>query len=713
MPEITILLPCKDQNPIFFKDALLSVFNQISPSWKLILILENNTPAQINKIAQGYKNDPRFHIVVSNKGSFAGALNCGLNAAKTDYVSILLSDDKLSRRAVSILQEYIRKYPKVDFFYSSRRHIDSCGKPRGRIMPAYDKFSLDHFKTRGSPVKHLLCWRRKKSLLLGGFDEEISDHGCDDNDLPWRMAEAKCKFMAVKECLYYYRIHHAFSRLSVHISAQKQMDIIRRRFRKHGVSQEETEKYIHRAINGYIIKDKLDSYEKTNFPVIGIANYRRFSAGLLPGFMGNGVRKREFFAHNTYFLPSAGPDGLKAAKRMCGINDPNRLWEIILFAGPPQTDEFPETLFFDDNIIWHKRQYGMPGQIATANVAIKSPGVMYTNNHVSDIVQRISRLRQFKTRVEKLFAGWNIMLLNSILCFAVEQNIKTIYSPTAAFSIANTDPKRKVQPELFNRIYDREVLRLLDAKRSKEWWRINVNDNRNKLIKPEKCQNIHEWGKVICILHDIEQTLGTTGGGNTFLSAQISARALDTMLEIERKSGVKATYSVVGSIMPRLKYRIKQDGHCLAFHSYDHNPGEYQLERCRKIDYRIKGYRAPRSIITQELNDNNLCHHNFEWLASSKRSLGITYPVFKNRIVRIPIAIDDYPLQQKKLTYAQWKNEVIRLAKENDFVVIGTHDCYAAGWITGYEHLLAELKEIGNLRTLDRVAEDIRLTNAF
>ena len=49
---------------------------------------------------------------------------------------------------------------------------------------------LRSFETAGSPVKHLMCWRRALGLEIGGMNEAVSDHGCDDYDFPWRMAEA-------------------------------------------------------------------------------------------------------------------------------------------------------------------------------------------------------------------------------------------------------------------------------------------------------------------------------------------------------------------------------------------------------------------------------------------------------------------------------------------------------------------------------------------
>lgn len=48
-----------------------------------------------------------------------------------------------------------------------------------------------------------------------------------------------------------------------------------------------------------------------------------------------------------------------------------------------------------------------------------------------------------------------------------------------------------------------------------------------------------------------------------------------------------------------------------------------RLVRCRRLDYRLRGYRAPRSRITDEQTDPLLAWHNFEWFSGSVRSLGL------------------------------------------------------------------------------------------
>jgi hypothetical protein len=82
----------------------------------------------------------------------------------------------------------IRAHPDTDFFHSSRRVIDEQDQPLSSVHRSRAEFALTDF-VGGSPVKHLLCWRRAKGLAVGGLDESLNSVGPDDYDFPWTMAE--------------------------------------------------------------------------------------------------------------------------------------------------------------------------------------------------------------------------------------------------------------------------------------------------------------------------------------------------------------------------------------------------------------------------------------------------------------------------------------------------------------------------------------------
>jgi len=296
----------------------------------------------------------------------------------------------------------------------------------------------------------------------------------------------------------------------------------------------------------------------------GVTLYRELTAERQDEFVSKGGKARYFFPHQLFYLPKCGPDGFQSAERLFRGVEPNQLWEILLYADSSIIADLPADLFFDDDIIWHQQQLGMTGHVASANLIVRGDA-LYTNNHFSDLVQRISRRRECKTRVEKRFMGWNHLLLNGILNFAVEHNLKRIYTPTADLVVEMADPKRrhKLQRELFDRIYDRDVNARFKPERAGAWWVIDVAEHRNRLVMPEKKQIQAEFKtKTICLYHDIERGIAHTRVDPKLaeFANRNAANALEQMLSIEKEYNVRATYSIVGLFLQEIRARIRASG---------------------------------------------------------------------------------------------------------------------------------------------------------
>ena len=163
--------------------------------------------------------------------------------------------------------------------------------------------------------------------------------------------------------------------------------------------------------------------------------------------------------------------------------------------------------------------------------------------------------------------------------------------------------------------------------------------------------------------------------------------------------------------MNEVRPDIEHEGHAIGFHSFDHSPNSGQLDQCREVDYRIKGYRPPQSRLTEELVNTNLLFHNFEWLASARSSLSLEEPTLRDGIVFIPILFDDFALHEGE-AYEGWLEQGLDEMVEYDHAVISLHDCYGDQWLDHYPRLLATLSELGSFRTLDQVAAETTLLSA-
>ena len=251
MHAVTALIPVKEYVPEYLREAVGSLLAQSSPRWRALVIHPPGARAELQAQLGDEAADARIELVEEKGRNLAGALNTGMRAARTEFTSILFADDLWAPEAVAVLERNIAAHPDVDFFHSARRIIDDDGRPISGIFAAREAVSLEDFVV-GTPVKHLLCWRRELALSIGGIDEELESVGSDDWDFPWSMAEAGARFGAIAECLYVYRDHRACYRLTTHLPLRTWVRGTRQVLRKHGVPRAEIRRRLAKARKSYL-----------------------------------------------------------------------------------------------------------------------------------------------------------------------------------------------------------------------------------------------------------------------------------------------------------------------------------------------------------------------------------------------------------------------------------------------------------------------------
>jgi hypothetical protein len=299
------------------------------------------------------------------------------------------------------------------------------------------------------------------------------------------------------------------------------------------------------------------------------------------------------------------------------------------------------------------------------------------------------------------------MLLNAILDFSLDGGVRTVYVPTAASIVAAI--RKRVVPDLFTRVYDAPARHYSCPRVTQngvEYWALSLSENADRVVRlvpaSPKCADLRT--PLICVFHDIEEDVDTA------ISAVECRRYLTRMLETEKDRGVPATYTVLGRLLTQKRDEIwtSNPRHSIGFHSFDHDLADLsQLTRCREVDLQLRGYRPARSIITPELTDYRLSYLNFEWFASSERSLGSMCCSLQNGIVKIPIATDDYPIHAGRTTYHHWESRLLDLTRERNLVAFGLHDCYAPAWLDAYGDLLDRLGAIGRFVTADAICDRV------
>lgn len=248
---ITALMPVKDHHPRLLREAVGSMKAQTSPRWRLLVIAEPESVAELEALLAADLEGERIELVANEGRKLAGAFNTGMRRAETDFVAILLGDDMWAPQAVATLERHIAARPDVDFFHSARRYVDARGEPLGEVMRSSPGVTLGDF-FRGAPVKHLMCWRRERALAIGGMDESLDSVGPDDFDFPWSMAEHGAVFGAIPDCLYLYRQHLECPRLTTHLPKSVHKRELARMLRKHGVGPVRTRLKVLKASHTYM-----------------------------------------------------------------------------------------------------------------------------------------------------------------------------------------------------------------------------------------------------------------------------------------------------------------------------------------------------------------------------------------------------------------------------------------------------------------------------
>lgn len=427
-----------------------------------------------------------------------------------------------------------------------------------------------------------------------------------------------------------------------------------------------------------------------------------------PEFLGKGFKGRHVFPHTLHYLPKAGPGAMRFSGPMCGITDPAAQWEILLHAASPRLREIPRDLFFDDDVVWHKRQYGMDGHVAFAFVAAHGDR-MFGLNYVSDVVQRISRRRELKTRIETVLRGWTHMLLNGLLNFAVEMGIRTFFSPTAGLVMENSRP---AQPELFERIYDRTLNALFEVRRRGRWWVVDVEANRHRLVRPEPRLAPVRPTATLCLVHEVGAP--DAGGRPVGPGPSAAIRRVEEATRVVKELGCPVTFMAPRTVFEEVRGRVAGEKHALGFAS-DHplisrelGP---ELVGCRGLDQRTKGYRLAGARPAEPGEALELCYHKFDWLlVAGGQARGATVGLERG-VVNIPIALDDHALDEPECDRWASELEAILSTKRPAVVSLG-----ASWWQLGLDRrrrLLERVTRSADLKTCDQLTEAFILSQAF
>ena len=202
-PLISILVPVYNPPREYFKEMLLSVFNQTYFNWELCLVDAgtNKLGRLVGELADG---DERVCYREIDNAGIAANTNEALTMAHGEYIALLDNDDTLSPDALYRMVEMINA-EKPDCLYSDEDKMDGDGQ----------KFFCPHIKPDYNPVLlqsnnyicHLFAAKTELAKEVGGFDSEYD--GAQDYDFILKCTEKAERVSHVKRVLYHWRTHES------------------------------------------------------------------------------------------------------------------------------------------------------------------------------------------------------------------------------------------------------------------------------------------------------------------------------------------------------------------------------------------------------------------------------------------------------------------------------------------------------------------------
>jgi O-antigen biosynthesis protein len=207
-PLISVVMPTYNSNPVWLREAIESVRNQLYPHWELCIADDASTDGTTKQILAEYeKLDGRIKVVYrENNGHICAASNSALALASGEWIALLDHDDVLREDALYWVAREINEHPNAALIYSDEDKLNDAG---GRYSPYFKPdWSVDLFYSHNL-ITHLGVYRKDVIDLIGGFREGFE--GAQDYDLALRVIEylSSGQIRHIPRILYHWRAHDA------------------------------------------------------------------------------------------------------------------------------------------------------------------------------------------------------------------------------------------------------------------------------------------------------------------------------------------------------------------------------------------------------------------------------------------------------------------------------------------------------------------------
>lgn len=183
--------------------AIESILAQSHKDFELILFDDGSTDSSM-AIAESYaKTDDRIKLIKSPHIGRIPALIAASELATGEYVTVVDSDDWISKNALEATTAVLDEKPHVGVVYTNCMLVNQVGEELGerrqnRLIYSRDRLLIDFV------MFHLRVYRRDLFEQIGGYDPTLDR--AEDYDLALRLSEVT-QAQFVPGATYYYRQH--------------------------------------------------------------------------------------------------------------------------------------------------------------------------------------------------------------------------------------------------------------------------------------------------------------------------------------------------------------------------------------------------------------------------------------------------------------------------------------------------------------------------
>ena len=196
----------KKEQPLFFKEALCSVFEQSLIPNEVVLVKDGPLTEELEQIIVDFssKNEQLKVITLEKNQGLGEALRIGLNACSFDLVARMDSDDICKPYRFEKQIAFLKEHKEITIVGSWIEEFSDCKEEIEAIreLPQEDK-QLKIFMKWRNPFNHMTVMFRKKDILaVGGYQPFYL---LEDYYLWNRLANANYYFANIGESLLWAR----------------------------------------------------------------------------------------------------------------------------------------------------------------------------------------------------------------------------------------------------------------------------------------------------------------------------------------------------------------------------------------------------------------------------------------------------------------------------------------------------------------------------